>query len=403
MREKFYKFIKISSPLITYVLNLEKYPFNFDDFEQVKENIYSLFDEIEKNIKDLNLEEIDLDEIIFPLISYVDEKILISQWRFKNRWISNMLQKKYYGANDNGENFYKRFEKFEEKDTLAKLIYIYFLNLGFKGKHYTYDKTAFEQFMSVNNDYFCSKLDCKIEDDIYLYSYRRSKPEEKKKKMFITKRVFIFSLLGLLYILFAGLLYVNLQQSFHEIKKPLVYEENFVQDEEDSFDKDLYSVFTSSKIKYKQEQRVAVLNLEHTSFVRKEGIGFFKDIVEVDKQSQFANNIDAFLPKFLNFIEKYKNEIEIININSYASSEYRSEKSEAEMFSENLTLTQNRGDKTKEYIEKESLKINSDLENFVKEKFKVVAKGSNNLIYDKNGEEDKNASRRIEIEILRLR
>ena len=104
--------------LITYVLRITKGDIDVE-FNEVYENINKLI----TPFKDEN--------ILFPLVCWIDEIILASKWNSKNQWIDYMLQVKYFHINNGGELFFEKLEEVEEKK-----YYILMLKLGFKGKYF---------------------------------------------------------------------------------------------------------------------------------------------------------------------------------------------------------------------------------------------------------------------------
>ncbi|GAB6074650.1 DotU family type IV/VI secretion system protein [Nautilia lithotrophica] len=105
-------------PIIAYVMKITE---NGDglEFEKVYNDILYLLKPLKK------------DDELFPVVCWIDEKILSSEVSFKNEWLANLLQKKFFHTNKGGELFYEKMKSAENKE-----VYYFMLKLGFKGMYF---------------------------------------------------------------------------------------------------------------------------------------------------------------------------------------------------------------------------------------------------------------------------
>lgn len=80
----------------------------------------------------------DIKELEYPLVAFIDETILNSDWTHRQAWKSNPMQLERFGETVAGERFFERLERIraggEAKLDLLE-IYYYCLALGFQGKY----------------------------------------------------------------------------------------------------------------------------------------------------------------------------------------------------------------------------------------------------------------------------
>jgi len=180
--------IKKLLPIVSYTLAFKE---NYQDYDyqKVVDDYQILFNEIELD-----------EEILFIIVCWIDETILLSEWNEKLKWVSNSFQKKYFNTNNGGELF---FEKMEKSDN--KIIYAYFLKLGFKGKYYD-DENKIDELISK---YF-PKQDIKI---LFPSGYSKNPNKNRKFISFIYNFKSVIFLVIVLAIIF-GVIYLNLEIDF---------------------------------------------------------------------------------------------------------------------------------------------------------------------------------------------
>lgn len=126
--------------------------------------------------------DLEFDEILFPILAWIDEVILSSTYEQKRVWRKNLLQKKFFNTSNAGHEFYQRLSSLEKNDFDLRSLYLYCLFLGFKGKYYnSEDKETldaiFEREKSLTDDSFSKNFPKMAFRDAYAQS-----PSPQKKK-----------------------------------------------------------------------------------------------------------------------------------------------------------------------------------------------------------------------------
>ncbi len=80
----------------------------------------------------------DLEAAKFPLVAFIDETILNSNWEGRESWRERPMQLDKYGETVAGERFFERLERLRAQgESKSELLEIYYLclSLGFEGKY----------------------------------------------------------------------------------------------------------------------------------------------------------------------------------------------------------------------------------------------------------------------------
>ncbi len=80
----------------------------------------------------------DLQEVVFPLVAFIDEVILGSDWEHRERWRDHPLQLDLFGERTAGQRFFKRLEELRREGSARRdilEIYHLCLTLGFAGSY----------------------------------------------------------------------------------------------------------------------------------------------------------------------------------------------------------------------------------------------------------------------------
>jgi outer membrane protein TolC/outer membrane protein OmpA-like peptidoglycan-associated protein len=109
--------------------------------------------------------------------------------------------------------------------------------------------------------------------------------------------------------------------------------------------------------------------------------------------------LDNFFPKYLGILMKHRRNIKKIIIKGHSSSSNRLGRTKDEKFELNRVLSQRRANNFLSYLKEIYEKNLTNNLDWIEEKFEAEGLSSSNLIYDANGNEDADASRRIEIEV----
>lgn len=147
---------------------------------------------------------------------------------------------------------------------------------------------------------------------------------------------------------------------------------------------DFAKIFEGSKLKLNEKDMTLSLLITNNSFTTQ----------EVNPKDKLQKDLDSFSVKLLKYVSENKNKFKEIVIDSYTSSEFTNREKVEDQYQANKALSQRRANKIRGYFMKKAFeeKIDSAL---VLKKFNAVGHGSDSLIYDNNGKENKNASRRI--------
>ena len=117
---------------------------------------------------------------------------------------------------------------------------------------------------------------------------------------------------------------------------------------------------------------------------------------------EFRKSLNTFYPKYLKILLTYKDNIENIFVKGYSSSENGTTKDINDKYQLNLILSQERAENALMYLEQflDHINITQDEKIWLHKNSTALGMSSSNLIYDKNGYEDKLKSRRLEIEVI---
>jgi len=115
---------------------------------------------------------------------------------------------------------------------------------------------------------------------------------------------------------------------------------------------------------------------------------------EVNPQDKLQKELDSFSVQLLKYLLENKNKLKEIKLHSYASSEFRARDKVEGQYQANQALSQRRANKIRGYFMKKAFEQNID-NALVLSKFNAIGHGSDSLVYDNNGKENKTASRRI--------
>ena len=138
--------------LVAYVLYFlksvaEKQP----AYEQVKADVLRTLSMGEECLKGNLFPPEDYDMARFAVCAWVDEAILTSPWKEKERWKAEQLQRLYYHTTEAGEEFFERLNNigFYQKD--IREVYFLCLAMGFMGRYcHKGDEHLLEQLKSSN-------------------------------------------------------------------------------------------------------------------------------------------------------------------------------------------------------------------------------------------------------------
>jgi type VI secretion system protein ImpK len=120
-------------------------------FEQVKTDIERLISDSQNCLKIGEFSHEDYDLAKFAIFAWVDESILSSSWKERNRWLGEQLQRVYYHTSDAGEIFFEKLNSLGLHQRDAREVYYLCLAMGFKGRYCNQgDELLLEQLKASN-------------------------------------------------------------------------------------------------------------------------------------------------------------------------------------------------------------------------------------------------------------
>ena len=120
--------------------------------DELRSRIGTYLEQIDKEGRDAGIARENLEAAKYPLVAFIDETILNSQWEYREAWRARPLQLDLYGETILGEKFFEQLEKIRAAgDSKHDLLEIYYLciSLGFQGK---YSLLGVEKLRSLQED-----------------------------------------------------------------------------------------------------------------------------------------------------------------------------------------------------------------------------------------------------------
>lgn len=104
-------------------------------YEKVRTDIERMMTESELCIKENACSQEDYDDARFAVAAWVDEMILRSAWKEKNRWQREKLQFVYFRTADAGELFFEKLNNLGPHQMDVREVYYFCLSLGYMGQY----------------------------------------------------------------------------------------------------------------------------------------------------------------------------------------------------------------------------------------------------------------------------
>lgn len=148
-------------PAMTYVIEtLDTVTPDRDlDYGSFRQQIIQLLREHEDRTKFSAYSEDDINNALFAVVTFIDEKVMNSQWRYKAQWGAELLQRHFFNTTRGGLDFFNRLDALNpynpvERD--VREVYFYCLALGFAGKYYRPgDRAQLTDLIAANADILC--------------------------------------------------------------------------------------------------------------------------------------------------------------------------------------------------------------------------------------------------------
>ncbi len=116
-------------------------------------------------------------------------------------------------------------------------------------------------------------------------------------------------------------------------------------------------------------------------------------------QPRFENILTDFLPRYANVLKEYQAEIDEVWIEGHASSEHSLGKTIEEKYELNRILSDARANEVLNYSKKSAIDGLDDNFTWLNDSFKAIGKSSSQLVYNEDGTENRELSRRVEFRI----
>ena len=138
--------------LVAYVVYfLKTAPSRQPSFDKVKNDIQRLISQTEHSVKNGSFSQEDYDLARFAVFAWIDEAIMNSSWKDRDRWVGEQLQRLYYNTADAGEIFFERLNGLGLHQRDVREVYYLCLAMGFKGRYcYEGDEYLLEQLKTSN-------------------------------------------------------------------------------------------------------------------------------------------------------------------------------------------------------------------------------------------------------------
>jgi outer membrane protein OmpA-like peptidoglycan-associated protein/ankyrin repeat protein len=120
-----------------------------------------------------------------------------------------------------------------------------------------------------------------------------------------------------------------------------------------------------------------------------------------DLNPKYKLILNDFFPRYLNILDKYKNQIALVRIEGHTSSVYSAAKNEKERYAYNKELSSIRANRVFNYILSIDNSVIKDKKDWLSSSLKPYGMAYDDLIYDKNDKENESLSRRVEFKIIK--
>ena len=139
--------------VILYARKLSRGDIHVESGEEAHIAIKELFDKAKSLSNEHGLSgEIYIDAK-FPVVAFIDELFLCSDWAFKNDWKIFPLQRYYFNTTNAGSQYYERLSELNKfgPDKDVREVYALTLGLGFRGKYFRgEDRQHYEEIKAFN-------------------------------------------------------------------------------------------------------------------------------------------------------------------------------------------------------------------------------------------------------------
>lgn len=136
MNESQINIIDCFTQLIAYTLEFsDNYKNEVYTIEKLTTDYEKLIVDAQNSFRNHHIKD-DFNDALFPIVAWIDETILNSKYIEKKLWRKTLLQKKFFSTSNAGIEFFEKLDKLPTNAFDIRLLYMYTLLLGFKGRYY---------------------------------------------------------------------------------------------------------------------------------------------------------------------------------------------------------------------------------------------------------------------------
>ncbi|MDP5214960.1 type IVB secretion system protein IcmH/DotU [Pseudoalteromonas tunicata] len=109
------------------------------DQEQLQQQLMPQLIKYKETLLNNGYSSEQFETALFAICALIDEAVLISEWKYKDNWLKNPLQKQFFETNSAGVEFFEKLDNLKElntKDQDIREVYFYCLTFGFAGCYF---------------------------------------------------------------------------------------------------------------------------------------------------------------------------------------------------------------------------------------------------------------------------
>ena len=139
--------------VILYARKVSRGEIQTETVDEVRAHLKSLFQQSKSFSRGHGLSDEIYIDAKYPVVAFVDELFLCSDWAFKKDWKAAPLQRTYFNTTNAGAEYYDRLSELNKfgPDKDVREVYALTLGLGFRGKFFRgEDRQRYEEIKAFN-------------------------------------------------------------------------------------------------------------------------------------------------------------------------------------------------------------------------------------------------------------
>lgn len=117
---------------VNYIASAKRSEFSID---KVRLDLDGMFRNSEIHSQENGFSTEDYNNAKFAVCAWIDETIMKSQWKEKNQWLKELIQKKHFKTLRGGILFFEKLSELTPDKNMVREVYYSCLSLGFKGRY----------------------------------------------------------------------------------------------------------------------------------------------------------------------------------------------------------------------------------------------------------------------------